>query len=333
MIPTLLHLVAGCASEPPPPPEPEKPACDLTLDNLAGRTFVKADRSADGKTITQDTWARAQFLEEAGKLKVRYNTRALVDMYTYTCKKDGKEQFCLADKVDPMQYCQTLYANIGVCAPEGVAEFAGMSLEEARKVRDQLMSEVKKMSPESIERMKVAFSTPNNQLRGVFHVKVDAETCQLNISDFYQTMTFGQLREQENVVGRAKMIQTDKDLVFEHCSDQQSLVALSAAGAKAEPGQHVFEWDKGAKIPYAYVGKDATKAEDGCTYTMDTWSMYESLQKGVAVTPDDKSKLNWAFEHSFAEGNRGVVHMYRNKSCAGGASERIDVLCQAVKLK
>jgi hypothetical protein len=327
----LTALILGCETAPPPPAEPEAPACDLSLDALAGKSFVQHQKQADG-SIKEDLWARAHFYDEGGKLKLKYNTRSMVNMYTYSCAKDGKEQLCKVDQVDADQFCKTLVANVGMCTAEAVAEYAGVSLDDARKAKAGVDALVKKLTPDQMERFKVQFSNPNNQLRGVFHARIDTEACKLAISDTYETMTFGQFREVGNVVGQAKFGATDKDLVFEDCTDQHSLIAAEDPAKDYQPGESKLEWAKAAAIPFKVAGKSGTKAEADCAYSMDTWALFEPLGKAVAVTPDAKGKLVWSFQHAFDQPGRGVVHMYRYKACKGGAPERMDVLCAAVKV-
>lgn len=326
-----LSWFLACETEPPKPPEPEKPACELSLDGLAGKTFVNLAKQADG-TSKEDIWARAHFYDEGGKLKLKYNTRAMVDMYTYSCKKENKEVFCAVDDVDADQYCKTLVANVGMCTAEAVAEYTGQTLEATRKAKASVDALVKKLTPEQMERFKTQFSTPNNQLRGVFHAKVHAADCVLGITDNYETMSFGQLREVGNVVGAAKFGQTDRDLVFEQCTDQQSLIAAEDPTKTYQVGESKIEWTKDTPVPFKVVGKSMTKAEKDCTYSMDTWALFEPLSKGTAVTPNEKGQLEWGFSHAFDTPGRGVVHMYRYKACAGSTAARVDVLCGAVKV-
>lgn len=327
----LTALLFACETTPPAPPEPEKPACELTLDNLAGKSFVQLQKQADG-TTKEDLWARAHFYDEGGKLKLKYNTRAMVNMYTYSCKKENKEQYCKVDAVDADQTCKTLAANVGMCTAEAVAEYAGIGLEPARKAKAGVDALLKKLTPDQMEQFKIQFSNPNNQLRGVFHARIDTEGCKLAITDNYETMTFGQFREVGNVVGQAKFGQTDKDLVFEDCTDQHSLIAAEDPTKDYQPGESKLDWAKGTPVTFKVAGKSGTKAEADCTYTMDTWAMFEPTAKNTAVTPDAKGKLAWGFSHAFENAGRGVVHMYRYKACKGGAPEKMDVLCAAVKV-
>lgn len=336
MIPLLLsHALLGCAGgEPAAPPPAPAPACNLAYDTLAGKTFVRQVRSKDGKGWEEDTWARARFYKGDGdKLKMKYNTRALVDMYDYSCEKGKGEILCLADNIDLKQWCQTLIANKGSCSAADLAELTGVKVEQAQKARAEIMPQIEKQTPEQLAKMKLAFSQPNNQLRGVMHLKVNQEECRITARDTFQTMTDGKLQELENYVGSSRFVSSDKDLVFEQCKDHQSLVALTAADAKAKPGEHKLSWKTGESIPFRYVNEALSKAEPGCTYSMDEYVTYEPVQKGLAVEPGEGGKLQWGFEHTFADAGTKVVHLYRYKACGGAEAKLEDVTCAMVKVE
>jgi hypothetical protein len=329
MLSFLLALL-GCDTTPPPPPEPEKPACDLGLDpdKLADRSFA---RLLDGET-EPDILARARFYKQGDKLKVKYNTRALTAMYTYTCKKEPKELLCQQDDVDAYQWCQTLWANKGSCAPAEIADLTGLPVPKVQKEVERFQADLKKLDDAGKQRMKVMYSQPNNQLRGILHVKFNEELCRLSMSDRYQTFDQGQLREMENVVGSARFVPVEKELVFEHCLDSRNFVALTAPDAKPGPGETKIEVAPGETVNFRYVGPDLVKAEPNCTYSMDFWSKYESVSKGVAVSPGDKGQLAWEASASFDKPGRNTVHLYRYKDCGDGA-KLAGVSCQVVMVK
>ena len=332
-LPMFVHLL-GCPAqeEAPPPPEPEK--CDLSLDTLAGKTFIRQVSAPDGKTWLEDPWARARFYEDNGKIKLKYNTRSVSSMYTYTCEKKPGELFCQTDNIDLQQWCQTLIANTGSCSPADLADRTGVPIEEATKAQQALAAQMKGMSADEKEKMKVAYSAPANQLRGAFHVKINKEECRLTGRDTYMTMTFGEIRELENYVGTARFVPSEADLVFEDCKDSANLVALTAPGAKARPTETKLKWNVNEAVPFKYVGDAMSKPEGTCTYTMDTYVNHALLQKGVAVSPGADGKLDWSFTHTFSEvppeGGRGVVHVYRKKACDGKEAELVDVSCAMV---
>lgn len=332
----LLSLLVACGQPEAPKEEaPAAPACSLGFDTLGGKTFVRQVKDPATKDYKDDPLARMQFFKEGDALKVKYTVRSLADVYTYTCVQTESDITCFEDNPKAGDWCRTLIANDKECTAEEVAKLTGLSLEDAKKGTDEVLAEVeklKKKSPKELEDMKQVFNQPNNQLRGVLHAKVWAEDCRLTVNDRYQTMTFGQLREMENVVGAGRFVESNKTYVFEHCKDNSNVVALSAPGASAKPGETTVDWGVGQSIPFAYVGPE-TKAEAGCSYSMDTFAEYEPKGTNIVVAPDEKGNLNYNFQATFSTPGPHVVHMYRYKACNGGAPERIGVHCQVVRTK
>lgn len=324
----LVALIACSGGEEPPPPEPEAPKCDLSMDSLDGRAFVREDA---GK---EDLWARAQFHQKGDVLKLRYNSRSPFDMYTYTCKKGAKGMECLADSPDLQQWCQTLIANKGSCSPADLAALTGASVEDAKKAYEELQAKLKKLKPDELEKMKRSFSAPTNQLRGVFNFKLNTKDCVVSASDLYQTMTDGKLRELETFVGNSRFVPSDKELVFEHCEDVSKLVALETPDAKPAPGVSKVEWPVGSEIHFKVTADDAlAKPQEGCTYTMDTFDGFALLDKGVAVTPGADGKLVWGLTRKYDTAGRQFVDLYRYKACGGGQPELVDRVCAMVKVE
>lgn len=326
--------VVGCATEPAAPPEPPKPTCDLTADTLPDKTFVLATKDENDKW-TEDITARARFFSENGKLKVRYNAKAATDMYTYTCVPGEKEITCWEDDPKAADFCRSLIANKGdgACTVEEVVKMTGLSTEAAQKGVDEVMEELKKLPPKELADMKALFNSPNIQLRGILHITIREDECRLTITDNYMTMSFGTVREMQNVVGAGRFVRSDKDLFFEHCTDDDNLVALKDPTAKAQPKETVGEWTVGASIPFRYVGPDEQKPQEGCTYSLDAWSQYEPVGKGRAVQVDAEGNLDWSFQTSFPTTGIKVVHMVRHRACEGKPAEQISLSCQGVRIK
>lgn len=338
LLPLTTVLLFACgAPEEKKEEAPAAPACDITLDSLAGRVFIRQIQGADGKTWEDDILARVKFYQEGDKLKANYNTRALTDMYTFTCVKnqDGSALDCWEDNPSAADFCRTLIANHGDdgCTVEKIRELTGLPEDKAKEGYDAVMKEMKKLPKKELEDMKQVFNSPNNQLRGIFHVKIPKNECRLTLVDNYITYTYGQMREMGNVVGSARMVPSDRDLVFEHCRESDNLVALSAPDKWAKPGETVHEWKVGQPIPFRYVGAEDLKPTSGCTYTMDTWSQYAPLAKGVPVEADASGRLKWEFSESYPKAGRYVVHMYRYKACNGGQPELLPVSCQGLVVK
>jgi hypothetical protein len=319
--------LTGCAPEAPPPPEePPKEECGLSFDTLAGQTFVRQDGDKE------DVYARTRFSKEGDALKMRYTTRDLVKLFDYTCTKAKNEILCLQDKPDLKQWCQTLIANKGSCSPAELADLTGASVQDAMAAHSALMAEMAKLPPEAVEKMKIAFSQPNNQLRGVMHVKINKEGCRLTVRDTFQTMTAGRLQEVDTYVGNSVFVTTTKDLVFDECKDQQSFVALTAPGAAGKVGETKLDWKVGETIPFQHVGKALSKPEAGCSYTMDQYALYEPVAKGVAVAAADRGALAWSFSHAFDSPGTKVAHLYRYKACNGAQPELVDTNCVMVRV-
>lgn len=328
-------LMAGCGSPPPPPAEekPAAPACDLSWETLPGKTFIRQTQSADGKTWDDDVLARMKFFKDGDKIKVKYNTRARFDMYTYTCYYDQKQVHCFEDDPSAEDWCRSLIANDQECTTEKVVELTKLPLDVAEKGVKAVLEEVKKLPPKELADMKQVFNNPNSQLRGVLHMSIRQDDCRLSATDNYQTMTFGTVREMGGVVGSARFVPTEKEFVFEHCQEADLLVALPTPDAWAKPKETVVRWKVGDSVPFRYILDSGVKPEAGCTYSQDTWVQYEPKSKGEAVTTDDKGRLNFAFSHTFTKPETWVVHQYRYKACNGGSPELTGVSCQAVKVE
>lgn len=332
----LLGLLVACSGGAPEAAKPEagkeEGACALALDGLAGKTFIRTTRAASGAR-EEDLAARVMFYDEGGKLKAKYTARSLSDVYVYGCSKSDKEVACWQEDVRVADFCRALVANGKECTPQAVAELTGKKLEDIKAKVDETIANVKGLKGAELHKMKEVFASPSNPLRGVLKVKVKPKECSLTISDLFQAMSGGQLKEVENVVGTSTFAQTEKPLVFEHCLDGRSLQVATSADAK--PGESVSEAKTGQPLFVRYGGTEHVKAEAGCTYTMDTWAGYERLAAAQPVQPDGSGKLDWQFQATFAKALSypGVVHLYRHRKCGDKAEEHIGVACAAVKVE
>lgn len=334
---SLLTLLACSGGAPAPAPAdapPAAPACDLSIDTLPGKTFVLAGKAADG-TEQADISARIRFSKDGDKLKAAYNGKSLINLYTYSCapSKDGADCWEDAPKAD--LFCKALIANDKECTPESVSELTGQKPEEIAKVVADTRAEVKQLKGDAYEQFRALFDNANTPLRGVLHLRVKTDGCKLMVTDRYMAMSHGSVREQENLVGTAPFIASDKNLAFETCTvaEGASLVALTAPGAAAKPGEHKRDWNKGESIPLAYVGESLIKAEPGCTYTQDVYAGGEAIQTGQPVAPDDKGALSWTFSHSFDKAGPSAFTLVRSRTCEGKPAEKVDVVCQAVSIQ
>lgn len=331
---TLLSLVAGCQLfQPAPPPEPAPPACALSTDALDGRVFVREVRNKENNGDEADNWARMKFVKTGETLQVLYNSRAPFDMYRYTCAKEKGGFKCLQDIWDDAaklkQVCQTLWANKGTCSAAEVAEFTGAPVAKAQAAATEMMDAINKLKPDEKDKMKAAFSQPNNQLRGQLKVKVNTEACKVAVVDTYLTMTEGQVRELETYVGNSRFIESTEPLSFTKC-DGAALVAADTSKTPPEPRR---EWAAGDTVSFLPVPSAAQdKPDAACTYGMDVWADFLPVATAQAVTPGADGKLAWTWSGPFPEAGKHVVQMVRSKTC-GGATEKIDDICTMIQVQ
>ncbi len=335
-IPSLLiSVLAGCGGQtqaPPPPTGEAASTCELTLDNLVGRTFIHLNKDAPGK-FSEDPLARATFFSEGGKTKVRYNTRHPTDFYTYTCEKlEGEEKlFCKEDNPDPVAYCKSLWANDLGCDPQKVVDLTGVTLAKAEEAKKAVDAEIKKLPKKELDDMRMVFNHPNNQLRGIVYVKIRRRECQILLLDRYETINLGQVRELENVLGSAYFGETKKEYVLEHCTDDKNLIAVDKPDAWFNPGDTRYRWRVGDTVYFRYVGPEDQTPKPGCTYTMDQWVDWEPSVKGKAVEVKD-GKLQWVFSHRYDQAGRlpFFVHLVRYRACGAESPQRLSFSCQGV---
>lgn len=327
-------VVAACSGGEPEPKKDDKKdaACDLSFDTIADKAFVRTTRGDSGK-MEEDTLARLRFFKDGDKLKANYTARALLEVYSYICAVKGPELTCWQEKPSPEKFCDALVANGKTCTPEAVAELTGLKADDVKAAVERELAAIKAMSPKAASDMRNLYSSANAPLRGVLHARIKPKECQLSVSDMYQVMTNGQLREIENVTGTSTFAKTERAFVFEDCTDFQNMVVLSAPDAAGKPGESVMDVTVGQTVPVKYVGAESVKAEAGCTYSMDTFAAHEPVAQAVAVAPDASGNLTWAFQASFSKPGKSALHMYRYKTCGDKPQERFAVACQHVTVQ
>lgn len=334
----LMMVLVACGGEAPPadPKADAKPAdksgCELTLETLDGKGFVMAKKGPSGKP-EEDLMARVRFAKEGDKIKAKYTTRSLSEVYDYTCAVQGPELSCWQDEVKVENFCRALVANNKPCTPDGVAQLTGLKAEAIAAKVEETKKAIDGMSPKDRTDMMALYSSANKPLRGVLHVRVKKDICGVSLGDMFQYMSNGQLKEVENVVGTAPFAPTEKELVWENCADGVNLVYLSAPDAKPQPGDSLKEVSPGQTLTARYVGPEHTKAEAGCTYTMDTFGGYERIMAAAPVAAGPDGALDWTFQYTPAKAGYAVTHMYRYKTCEGKPAERVGVSCQVAKVK
>jgi len=338
-------LLTGCGGD-ATTATPQAEECDLSFDNLAGKTFAMLEAMPDA-TYRENVQARMRFESKDGEPIVKYTVMSVSDVYEFECgepKGEGAdaEMYC-AEKERATDWCQALLVNeVGSCTKK---ELRNLGIE---KLTDDELNAAIKKAKATVKKFKntdkwdqFALNNNNlgNKLQGRLYVKIDSKKCRLSISDMYFTVYNGKGIEDTNPVGINPFVETKEDLLFEHCTEGRGKVAdLNTE----EPPKNLDDiparrpHSVGKPIHYWYLGEKGVKAEEGCTYSMDTWVNWRPLEKDIAITPTDKGELKWHFSHTYGSDDlvkvqgmdAGVISMVRNKTC-GGEKELISVGCQA----
>ena len=341
LLSSVVVFAAACGeSAPPPPPEP---TCDIALDKLDGRTFVMLEATPDGDV--ENAMARVKFVSEDGALHAKYTAKSLANVYDYTCETKEAEVVCRSE-FKAEYACKALeVTKVGGCTPEALREVgATQSDEDLKKAIDAAMEQVKKAREaggDTLKKFKFLHNNLGNPVQGILYAKVRAEACQLMVDDMAALVYNGKRKEDFNPVGTNAFVASSQDFIFEDCPQGRVLADMTTAeapkNAASVPAERLHE--VGKPVHYHYVGPDAVKAEDSCTYTIDTYANWKPVGKDLAVTADG-GKVRWSGQHTWADGDLlpvgggkkgGIFHMVRKKSCEGKA-EQIDVTCNAAAI-
>lgn len=330
-----LALNAACTGE---PPKPEKPACELADFNLADKTFVMIEAKPQGDTLNRK--ARAKFYKEGDDLKVKYTIKSLVNVLDYTCEVDDKGRMrCLTDP-DLERICLSLEANKeGSCSPEGITAlgFKGEAseMEESIKKAKEALGKLKEAG--TWEQQKLAFNNVANAVQFLLMVKVDEKKCRLQIDDLMVIVYEGKVKRDYNPVGTNPFAKVDEDLLFVDCP-LDSVFADHATGELSDPPQFdppLTLREVGKPVHYFYLDDEELEAKEGCTYSVDTYANYLSVDKDVAIEAGEDGKLKWNAQHAWddkdrmilAQGKKGGVFTAVRKKTCEGKTEVIDAVC------
>jgi hypothetical protein len=317
--------------------------CDLSFEKLGGTEWVFLRANPD-KTEVPDSATRLQFFMDGAALKAKYNAGSVADMYTYTCESKGAEFVC-REEVKVKDYCQAFLAGGGACDEATLRGFApDITDEQLQKgiAEGTAMVAQYKDKPEW-QSFVLNNNNLGNKLRGVIYTKIDTKKCRLVVQDNYLTIYNAKKVEDSNPAGINPFVKNDQgELLWEHCTDQKSLVALPSADYPADPAQVVTQPRHGAgsAVHFRFLHPDHLKPTEGCTTTFDAWLNGKPLQKGLAVSAVDDGKggqrQEWTFSHTFdkpsASGAGDVVVSVGTRSCAGKEPEKL-VSCAAVLIQ
>lgn len=322
------------------------PACDLALDKLAGKSFVYLEALPGGAT-KEAPIARIRFDDEGGKLAAKYTVASLSDVYTMPCteraKGEGKELFC-AEESRPRDWCQALLVGGGECTKKALKEYGATQDDEALNaaIKEAKETVAKYKGGEEWKKFELNNNNLGNKLQGRLYVSVDDKRCQLSVGDFYWTVFNGKPVEDSNPVGQNPFVKSDQEWLFEHCTEGGMLPGIESEELPADLGTipRARVYDLGTPYWFHYLGENARKAEEGCTYDFDVWSQWKPVSKAVPATVTDKGEVVWKLQHTFAEpvspmgstNTAGVLTLIRHKTC-GGKREKIDVICEGAMVR
>jgi hypothetical protein len=325
--------VTGCAQEAPP----EKPACSLSMDTLNDTVWLMADPQAD-KTTFNNPMARLKFYDDAGVQKVKYTVKSISDVYDYTCEQTERELVC-KEKAKPKDWCQSLEVfRAGACNVEALRKFGATGTDEelTKAVEEGRKTVAGYRNTKDWDHFKLNNNNLGNKLQGQLYAKVNTRRCNLTITDMYMTIYDGKKVEDSNPVGTNPFERSEEEYLWEHCDDGLSMADLETA---EQPRLDVP--NKGAHalanpVYYHYLGKKNIKPEEGCSYSMDTWAQWRRAGTNIAVTPDEKGKLYWTTSHTWQSLEKqpvGIFNMLHYKTCADGKREKINSLCNVIRLQ
>ena len=328
-----------------PGAEDTEPTCDLSFDNLDGRTFVSVEATPGGDRL--NPIARVKFVEKEGSTAALYTTASLSDVYEFPCTLKEKEEsatlFC-AEEPRPTDWCQALLVADEVCSKKVLRKLG------AEGTDDELNEAIKKAKEnwrkyrgtEYEQRFVLNNNNLGNKLQGRLYVDIDTKRCKLSVGDYYWTIFNGRPTEDTNPVGQNPFSETEETYLFEHCDEGNIMPGIESETLPDDlssiPGRG-RRYATGKEYWFHYLGEKHEEAKPGCTYSYDLWANYRPVSENNPIEPKD-DKLEWKSKFAFPEGQQvamwgdstkpiGVLNMVRYQQCEGGAREKIDTVCEA----
>lgn len=332
----VLALSLACNNE---PPKPDKPACELAGNQVAGHTFVMVDEKQSGQR-SLDRRARMTFEQDGDALKMKYTVKSLVNVYDYTCSEDSGGRLRCYTTPDIDRICRSLEVfEEGSCTPDKVKE---LGFEVASDVFDEAL----KATKEEVAKMKespqwkqyqLMYNNVGNAVQGMVVAKVNEKRCELNIDDMMIVLHDGKVKQDFNPVGANPFAKVDEELLFVDCPNDTVLADHDSAELPKDLNtlQPLTDREPGEEVHYFYLDEVALKPEEGCTYSADLYANYVPKKQGVEISANDEGKLQWNVAYAWSDEERkhlakgkkgGVFTMVRKKTC-GGETKVIDAVC------
>ena len=334
-------LVSGC--EGLIPESAEESECDLSYENLDGRTFAAVE--ALGSVDRVNPVARVKFETKDGETVAKYTVASLSDVYEFPCKlkeKGDSRTLLCAEKARPMDWCQALLVGDAVCSKKVLRKFGAEGTDEELNAEIKTAKENwrKYRGTENEKQFVLNNNNLGNKLQGRLYVDIDDKRCKMTIGDFYWTIYNGKGIEDSNPVGQNLFAEVKEDYLFEHCKEGNIMPGVEMENL---PDDLSFipptrRYAAGRDYWYHYLGEKNIQAEAGCTYSFDVWANFKKVSEGNPA-PVVKDQITWKFKHAFGNDDQvvmwgdqtrplGVITMIRYKEC-GGKKEKMGAVCEA----
>ncbi len=329
--------------------------CDLSLDNLTGTDWVM-NRILPGFETSEDNGVRLRVYEEGGELRALYNSGSKGDMYEFNCERRPADVFCrnVMNKDFLYRTCASLAVQGLGCTAEAILEFrpdADRALVDEAVTRvTEDMEKFGENPEENPEYRNYTFAHNNltNILTFQLYLEVDRNTCEFMLTDEYKTLVKARdaapsWKSDLTSVGRNNFVPAPENLFWGDCDEHSFLYARTETDfpdtpettTRCDPPNCGFA--VGDAVNFLYAGPESAEAEEGCTYSMDLVVDGVVIRENSTVeageTTRGKSRLHWATAYSFTAPGPHYVAMPRNKTCAGGAEELVDVTCVPVLVR
>lgn len=325
------------------------PSCELTLDGLGGSTWVMLQAQPD-QTERKNPQARIRFEGSGDDMVAKYTVMSVSDVYEYPCsiqenEEGDKELFC-AEEQRIVDWCQAILVADELCTKKVLRKMGAEGTDEelnAKIIEAKTIVNKYRDTPQW-NQFKLNNNSLANKLQGRLYVGIDERKCRLSVGDFYWTIFNGRAKEDTNPVGQNPFVRGDDNLMFEHCTDGDFMATLPSA----EVPEDLSKYQRPPSLPkdkptfYTYLRPEATqKAEEGCTYSYDTYANWLPDKKGIEVKPGEEGALTWQTDftwtsanvHPFnAKNDVGIMTMVRWKEC-GGKKEKVDTVCNMTVVK
>ena len=358
--------------------------CNVSNARLSGTQWVMWEAMPDG-TSRENPRARMKFYDgEEGGLKVDYTVGSPYEVQTYDCTLGEKEVNCL-EEPKLFDWCLSLEVHEpGSCTADRLKEIGApnATTAELQKAMDDVKTELAmvaektKDDPRLLAQYKLSKNTLANKLQGILDVRVKEKRCELSVSDQYMTLYNGKKIVDSNPVGTNPFRQDKENTwLYENCKEGTKFLALDMAEPPTDeqlksidPKRQFSSTDT---VYYHYVGLKHVEAEEGCSYSADTWAQWKPKASNVAMNTMDcdyevpildeddnpvmdgdnvKSKrikkcVVWTDSHMWKgdvealkyvgddeTSPRAMYGMTRYKTCADGERKKIDTICAAARI-